>query len=507
MKIFRSDQIKEIDSFTIANEPVSSVDLMERAAHKLYEWIERHFDRSKRIIIFAGPGNNGGDGLALARLLSEGRYKPEIFYVHYTDKVSDDWKINRKRLEKTGRVPFNHLNKTEKFPGILTDDIIIDAIFGTGLTRPAGGFAAEIISQINQTGCTIISIDIPSGLFGEDNSNNIPGNIIKADHTLSFQFPKLSFLFADNYAYVGEWHILPIGLDTTAIRQTNTPYYFTEIQDIAPILKRRAKFDHKGKFGHGLLVAGSKSKTGAAVLAARASLRSGIGLITCHLPHGSGSVVQTSLPEAMVQPDENQILISRIDDCNSYTALGVGPGIGTESETRNAIYELLKSCDRPMVLDADAINILGLERDWISLIRPGTILTPHPKEFERIAGPSPDGYQRLLLQISFSAKHNCIVILKGAYTSVTLPDGGVFFNSTGNPGMATAGSGDVLTGIVLSLLSQGYSGENAAIASVFIHGLAGDIAAEKSGYEFVIASDITDNIGNAFNRIKEWQTG
>jgi NAD(P)H-hydrate epimerase len=394
----------------------------------------------------------------------------------------------------------------DQFPVICSDDIVIDAIFGSGLKRPADGLAAGVIRQINQIDCTVIAVDIPSGLFGEDNSRNTPDNIIKADITLSFQFPKLSFLFVDNYPFVGEWHLLPIGLHPNAIRDTETPFHFTEEKDIAPLLKRRAKFDHKGMFGHGLLIAGSQSKTGAALLAAKAALRSGIGLITCHVPWGSGSVIQSSLPEAMIQPDKNQTVISQIENLLSFSAVGIGPGLGTGEETINAFHDLLKTCEKPMVMDADAINILGLNKDWISLIRPGTILTPHPKEFERIAGKTADGYSRLLKQISFSIEHKCIIVLKGAYTSISMPDGRVIFNSTGNPGMATAGSGDVLTGIILSLLAQGYSQENASVVAVYIHGLAGDIAAEKSSFESVIASDIIENTGNAFKRIRQWQT-
>lgn len=502
MKIFRSDQIREIDGYTIANEPVSSVDLMERAALKLFEWIAGRFDRSKRIMVFAGPGNNGGDGLALARLLSEERYNTEVHFVNLTDKVSDDWNTNRLRLGKTGKTTFSSIDAIDQFPVICSDDLIVDAIFGSGLTRPAEGLAAEVIREINKTGCTVLAIDIPSGLFGEDNSLNISENIINADVTLSFQFPKLSFLLPENNDFVGTWHILPIGLHPNAIRDTPTPYSYIETKDIIHLLKSRKKFDHKGNFGHGLLVSGSQGKTGAAVLAAGAALRSGIGLITCHVPSGSGSVVQICMPEAMVQLDRNEKRITHVVNAEVYTAIGAGPGIGTETETQKALHDLLKSCNKPMVLDADAINILGLNKDWISLIQPGTILTPHPKEFERIAGGSGNSFDRLLKQIAFSEKHKCIVILKGAHTSISFPDGRVCFNSTGNPGMSTAGSGDVLTGIILSLLSQGYSQENAAVTAVYIHGLAGDIAAEKSCYESVIASDITENIGNAINMIR-----
>jgi NAD(P)H-hydrate epimerase len=503
MKIFRTEQIREIDNYTIANEPVSSVDLMERASLKLFEWIARRFERSKRIVIFAGPGNNGGDGLALARFLSEERYNTEVHFVHFTDKVSDEWKTNRARLEKTGKVRFNSLEKIEQFPVICSDDIVIDAIFGSGLTKPVEGLAAEVILEINRTDCTVIAIDIPSGLFGEDNSRNIPANIIEADFTLCFQFPKLAFLFADINAFVGEWYALPIGLHPGVIRDTDTPFNFLEGKDIFSLLKKRGKFDHKGNYGHGLLVSGSQSKTGAAILGAKAALRSGIGLITCHVPSGSGSIIQTFLPEAMVQPDQHETKISNIENTETFTAIGVGPGIGTDDVTQQALHQLLRNCKKPMVMDADAINILGLNKEWISLIPPGTILTPHPKEFERIAGKAGNGYERLSSQIFLSVKYKCIIIVKGANTTISVPDGRVYFNSTGNPGMATAGSGDVLTGIILSLLSQGYSQANAAVVGVYLHGLAGDIAAEKSCYESVIASDITENLGRAFNRLRE----
>lgn len=503
MKIFACEQIKAIDDYTIKNEPVASVDLMERAAGQLLKWYMARFERSKRIIIFAGPGNNGGDGLALTRLLSESRYNAEIHYVDYTDKVSEDWKINYQRLEKQGKAPFYYLKKIDHFPVVCSDDIIVDAIFGSGLTRPADGLAAEVIRQINKIDCYVISVDIPSGLFGEDNSHNVPENIINADFTLSFQFPKLSFMFAENQTYFGEWHILPIGLHPVAIRDTKGPWTYLGEKDIYPLLMRRNKFDHKGNFGHGLLIAGSQSKMGAAVLAAKAALRSGIGLITCHVPSDCGAIIQTSLPEAMVRNDNNESVFSTVGEIDSFTSVGAGPGLGAETKTQEAIRDLLTTCKKPLVLDADAINILGINNKWLSLLPPYTILTPHPKEFERIAGKTASGYERLQKQISFSEKFNCIVVLKGAHTCISIPDGKVFFNSTGNPGMATAGSGDALTGIILSLLSQGYPPENAAITGAYVHGLAGDIAAKKSCFESIIASDIIDNIGDAFNTIRQ----
>ncbi len=502
MKIFSSEQIKNIDSYTIENEPVKSVDLMERAAHNLLDWLMQRFERPAHFIVFAGPGNNGGDGLALARLLKENRYDVEIHYVSFADKVSEDWTINFQRLELLKNIQFNKLTSPDQFPLVCAEDILVDAIFGSGLTRPAEGLAGEVIRKINNTGNLVISVDIPSGLFSGDNSRNIKENIVRANHTLSFQFPKLAFLFAENYCYTGEWYLLPLGLHPASIRDTITPYFLLDEKEIRPLLKKRSKFDHKGKFGHGLLVAGSSGKFGAAVLSAKAALRTGIGLLTCHVAAGASVIIHTSVSEAMVSSDQNNGIITALPDLSTYDAIGIGPGIGIDIATRNMLNKLLSDNIAPLVLDADAINILGLNKEWLSYLPAGSILTPHPKEFERITGPNPDSYSQLMSQVSFSDKFNCVVVLKGAHTSVSLPDGRVFFNNTGNPGMATAGSGDVLTGMILSLLAQGYSPENAAITGVFLHGLAGDLAADKSCFESLIASDIIENIGNAYNYIR-----
>lgn len=503
MKLFRSDQIKQIDDYTIREEPIESIDLMERAASQLLRWYVTKFDRSHRIFIFTGPGNNGGDGLALARLLEAQRYDCLVYYVDFTEKTTDDWKKNLSRLESETNIQVKYLNSGAEFPVITKGDIIVDAIFGSGLKRAPEGLAGEIIKLINEIRTTVISIDIPSGLFGEDNSLNNCEFVIRAGYTLSFQFPKISFLFPENAAYLGEWFILPIGLSESAIRNTDSPFHFTETKDFTPFLKKRKKFDHKGVFGHGLLVSGSLGRIGAAVLGARAALRTGIGLLTCHVPGCGTVIVQSSVTEAMVEIDENENYISEIGSTDIYSAVGIGPGIGTQPATQNALYQLLKTCKKPLVIDADGLNILSLNKEWFSLLPPRTILTPHPKEFERIAGKSENSYQRLTRQIEFSVKHKCVIILKGAYTSISTPDGNVFFNSTGNPGMATAGSGDVLTGFILSLLSQGYKPEEAAVLGAYLHGLAGDLAAEESSFESIIASDIINYAGRAFNKLRE----
>ena len=506
MKIFRCEQVKEIDEYTIKHEPIASIDLMERAAGQLFKWITARFGRSERIIVFAGPGNNGGDGLALARLLAANRYEPEVHYIKFTEKTSGDWEINQRRLETETSVPLNYLTSSDQFPVISSGDIIIDAIFGSGLTRPVEGLPGEVIKQINRVDATIISIDIPSGLFGEDNSKNSYDSVVKADYTLSLHFPKLSFMFAENAPYVGEWEVLPIGLNNNAIRNTISPYALLGNSDVAPVLKKRNQFDHKGNYGHGLLISGSSGKMGAAVLGAGAALRTGIGLITCHIPSCGSLVMQSALPEAMVKVDKSEEYISDIGITDSFNAVGVGPGLGTEPESQKALHNLLSECKKPMIIDADALNILSLNKKWFSLLPAGTVLTPHPKEFERLAGKTDNGFARLKRQIEFSKDHNCIVVFKGAHTSVTTPEGKVLFNSTGNPGMATAGSGDVLTGIILSLLAQGYTSENAAVLGVYLHGIAGDIAAGESCFESIIASDIIISIGKAFNKIREIET-
>jgi NAD(P)H-hydrate epimerase len=503
MKLFRSSQIKQIDDFTIKEEPIASVDLMERAVGQILRWYLSKFDRTGRIYVFAGPGNNGGDGLALARLLESNRYEPLVYYVDFAEKTSDDWKANLMRLKSETKVPVNFISGVDSFPVISTGDVIIDAIFGSGLIRPVEGLAKEVIKLINSVDATVISIDIPSGLFVEDNTANDYESVISADYTLSFQFPKISFMFAENAEFVGEFVVLPIGLSMNAIRNTASPYKFLEKDDLSSLLKKRKKFDHKGIFGHGLLFAGSFGKMGAAVLGAGAALRTGIGLITCHVPSCGINIVQTSIPEAMVEPDRNDNCFSEIGNTDSINAFGVGPGIGTEPETQKALHKLLSEYNKPVVIDADALNILSLNRSWYSLIPEGAILTPHPKEFERLVGKTANSFLRLEKQIDFSKEHKCIVVLKGAYTSITTPDGKVFFNSTGNPGMATAGSGDVLTGILLSLLAQGYTPENAAVFGVYLHGLAGDIAAEELGFESIIASDIIKNLAKAFKKIKD----
>jgi ADP-dependent NAD(P)H-hydrate dehydratase / NAD(P)H-hydrate epimerase len=505
MKIFSCGQIRQIDDYTIAHEPVSSADLMERAAGKLFTWITTRFTRSDNFLVFTGPGNNGGDGLVLARMLADHEYRVAVFNVAFTEKTSGDWKTNRARLENYSTVSYTDITDMEMMPAIRPDEIVVDAIFGSGLTRPAEDLPGKVISAINSSDALVVSIDMPSGLYCEDNSSNRPEGIVNADHTLSFQFPKLAFFFPENYRYTGTWEVLPIGLHPGAIEMTNTPYNLITAGFVASLLKKRKKFDHKGNYGHGLLIAGSYGKMGAAVLGASAALRTGIGLLTCHVPKCGYGILQTAVTESMVSIDTSDYYFTSAGNTRNYDSVGIGPGLGTGKETADGLEGLIDSCNMPMVLDADALNILGMRKELQGRLPAGSILTPHPKEFERLAGETGNGYERLMMQVDFASKNNCTVVLKGAHTSVACPDGTIWFNNTGNPGMATAGSGDALTGILLSLLAQGYGSAEAAIAGVHLHGVAGDIAAAQSSYEAVIASDIIKCIGKAFNRIREFE--
>ena len=498
MKFFTCSQISEIDQLTIRLEPISSVDLMERASQQLADWIIQHIEKDKSFYIFAGPGNNGGDALALARLLSGQNFNCRVFLTTFGRELKGDPAKNWQRLKDQNKVTLNQIDSESTFPEISENAVVIDGLFGSGLNKPLEGLAAKLVQHINQSKATVISIDIPSGLFGEDNSGNELSGVIKANYTLSFQFPKLSFLFPENSNFVGNWKILPIGLHPEAILQTKTNFYYLSKTYLSGILNKRAKFSHKGTYGHALLIAGSYGKMGAAVLASKACLRAGVGLLTSHIPEAGYQIIQNSVPEAMVSSDPSSTVFSEIPELKSYSAIGVGPGLGKNQETQLALKKLLQAKPEKLVIDADGLNILAENPDWIQLLPKNSILTPHPKEFERLAGSSANSYERLQKQLNFSEKYSIIVVCKGAHTCITTPDGSAFFNRTGNPGMATAGSGDVLTGIILGLLAQNYSPENASLLGVYLHGLAGDLAADKHSEHALIASDVIKQLGSAF---------
>jgi hydroxyethylthiazole kinase-like uncharacterized protein yjeF len=507
MKILNAEQIKEADTYTIKHEPISSVDLMERAALKCVDWIIDNFSlittlRSQSNVetvdfqIFCGIGNNGGDGLVIARHLHKSGFNVTVYAVRFSEKSSKDFQINERRLIEEG-LQLNEINSSPDIPQINDGAIVIDAIFGSGLSKPIEGFTAELIEKINSSNAPCVAIDIPSGLFCEDNHDK-DAIIVRANHTLTFQVPKLSFLFPQNSKFVGHWTVLDIGLHLEFLKSVGTNYHLLTESLVRPLQLQRAKFSHKGSYGHSLLISGSKGKMGATVLAAKACLRSGAGLLTVHAPECGYAIVQTTVPEAMLLVDSNAEYISELKELNVYNAIGVGPGLGDEKQTANTLKLLIQNAPVPLVIDADAINLLAENKTWLAFVPPRSIYTPHPKEFQRLVGTWDSDNERLELQIEFSRKNNAFVVLKGAHTSISCPDGTVFFNSTGNPGMATAGSGDVLTGIITGLMAQGYSSRDACVVGVYLHGLAGDIAAAEMGYEALMSSDIIDHLGKAF---------
>jgi NAD(P)H-hydrate epimerase len=437
----------------------------------------------------------------VARLISEAGYECEVYLPDFGKSGSLSQETNLRRLKDQAKAKIGTITGEEEFPRPEPGTVVIDGLYGSGLTRPLNGLAAALIRHINRLDVRVVAIDIPSGLMGEDNSGNIPENIIKAHATITLQFPKLSLLFPENEQFAGKVFIGDIGLHPDAIGHTDTPYFMSDRDTIFNWFKPRMRYAHKGDFGHALLIAGSQGKMGAALLASEACLRSGTGLVTTHLPACGYEIQQTYMPEIMCSIDVNLQFITKIPTLIPYRAIGAGPGLGTHPVTREALLDLIQTAGVPLVLDADALNILSLHPEWQPELRPGTILTPHPGEFKRLFGETANSWQRLQLQRNKAMEQKVVIVLKGAHTSVALPDGKVWFNTSGNPGMASGGSGDVLTGIILGLLAQGFPPEQAAIAGVFIHGEAGDIAAARYSQPAMTASDITHSLPELFQRI------
>lgn len=501
MKLFTTKQIAEIDKYTIENEPVSDIDLMERAAMQVSNWIVRRFSTEQKMVFFAGPGNNGGDALAIARQLADLDYTCEVFLPHMGKELKGSPKKNLERLEKQNRVKLQKITAPEEFPEPGETDVFIDGLFGSGLSRPLEKLPAKIVHRINQCKNQVIAIDIPSGLMGQDNSENISENIVRADFTLTFQFPKISFLFRENEQFTGNWKVLPIGLHPDGIKKVETNYFLIDKEMVKPLLPGRSRFSHKGTFGHALLIAGSFGKMGAAVLAARACLHSGAGLTTAHIPRQGYEIIQTAAPEVMTSVDQHDSVFTEFPDLSPFSAVGIGPGLDKKHNTCKAFSELLEKIKMPVVIDADGLNILSEHKDWLKKLPENSILTPHPGEFKRLVGETNNSYEQIQKQLNLAKEYKIIVVLKGAFTSVATPEGKLFFNSTGNPGMASGGTGDVLTGFLLGLLAQGFSAENAAVAGVYLHGLAGDLAVKNKSEFSLVAGDIIESLGKAFVKV------
>lgn len=503
IKIPSAQQIRELDALTIAEEPVSSIDLMERAARAVAAEVMLRWDATVPVFVFAGPGNNGGDALAVARMLSEAQYQVTAFLFNTGGRLSQDCAINKERLLNGSAVHFTEVTSTFEPPAIPTDALILDGLFGTGLNKTLNGGFASLVKFINSCHVPVVSIDMPSGLMCEENTYNVRAHIVRATLTLTFQLPKLALLLVDNQVFVGELKVLDIGLLARGIEEMHTEMEMLEMQDVCAMLKPRPPFGHKGIFGHALLVAGKYGMAGAAILAAKACLRSGVGKVTVHTPFGNNDILQVAVPEAILSHDKDNRVFTEPVPTDMYAAVGVGPGIGVLPETSLAFIEQVRRTRVPLVIDADGLNILAEHKGWMQQVPKHSIMTPHPAEFRRLGNKSIDSYSTLAEARDMAERQQLYIVLKGHPTAICTPEGRVFFNPTGNSGMATAGSGDVLTGIIVALLAQKYSAEKACCLGVYLHGLAGDLAAGELGEYGMTASDLIAFLPAAFEHLRK----
>ena len=506
LPILSAENIRAADKATMEAQGIASIELMERAAVRCTDRILHHCDqrnfgflRSSRFLVIAGPGNNGGDGLAIARLLHSAGIAVRVMQLKF-GMQSPDNAANAERLIGTG-ISFQDIEEPADLE-LNKDEVVIDALFGTGLKKPITGWLSVLVKQLNSASNTVIAIDMPSGLFAEHNSND-HRSIVQADLTLTFEVPKRAMLLAENETFLGKVEVIPIGLDQNFIASLPVKEFLVREKDAIDLLPPRSKFDHKGNFGHALIIAGSSDKAGAAVLAVRSALRSGVGLVTAHVPGSVVPIMHASAPEAMCSIDPSRS-ISDLPKLDQFTAIGIGPGLEVNSDNELLVKYLIQSTSSNLILDADALNILSANKTWLSFLPKNSILTPHPKEFDRLSGErSLNGSDRLNKAREMSIKLGVIIILKGAHTAICSPAGQVFFNSTGNPGMAKGGSGDALTGLLTGLLAQGLQPLQASILGVFLHGRAGDLAAESKGQDGMIVSDLIENLADAWKLLRD----
>ncbi len=498
MKILNRKQIQEADRQTMMQEPIPSIDLMERAASAFTKTFKDTFSANRPVYIICGKGNNGGDGLAIGRLLAQDGYTVQIAVVGSSSKPSQDFNHNWKRFSREEKASIQQLQSADELSPISSDSVIIDALLGSGLDRPLKGLIADIVKAVNAHSASVVAVDIPTGIYCDTlNTDSIK---IVANYTFTFELYKLSFMLPEVQPFIGEVKILPIGLLPDYLNTVNTPYHFLDAEKMSGKIETRKPYQHKGNFGHALLILGAYGTIGAAQLAANASLKSGLGLLTIAVPGCGYLPLQTAVPEAMVKPDRNDKHLTTLPDLKTYNAIGIGPGIGQESDTEALLEELLRTYDHPIVLDADSLNILSKRGDLWREIPRYSILTPHPGEFQRLAGPG-DSLEQLQEAQNLASQYQIYMVLKGNNTRIIQPDGHVYFNSTGNPGMATGGSGDTLTGLITGLLAQGYPSSEAAKIGVFIHGLAGDIARQDQGQVSLIARDLLNHLPKAFQQM------
>jgi hydroxyethylthiazole kinase-like uncharacterized protein yjeF len=497
MKIFSTAQLYEADKITAEKQEISFNELMERAGTQIFNWFHERLQVAPvPIHVFCGIGNNGGDGLVVARLLIENGYNVKTYIVNYSDKRSKDFLVNYDRIKNVTKEWPLLMTAEEDFPEMTPDDIILDAMFGIGCNRAPKGWVKKLIHYINAQPCFKLSIDVPSGLCANEPLED-PEAVILANHTLTFQAPKLAFFLPETGRFPGYFDVLDIGLDKEFLASSLGVATIVSKLDAQKMYKQRDKYSHKGTYGHSLIVAGSYGAMGAAILSTKAAFRIGAGKVTAFVPECGYQIMQSTIPEAMVITDNEDDMITAIQYDFEPTSIAVGMGIGTEKETVTALKALFKNTNTPIVIDADAINCISENKELLKLVPKNAILTPHLGELERLVGKWKNDYDKLERVKSFSKKHDVIVVIKGANTITVLGDQ-LYINTSGNPGMATAGSGDVLSGAIAGLLSQGYDPLIASVFGVYLHGSAGNIVSQAISYEGTMAGDIAAALGEAY---------
>lgn len=491
--ILTATQLRAWDEYTIRHEPISSIDLMERAARQCTEWMINHNHFESGVKIFCGKGNNGGDGLAIARQLLERHVPVTVYILEFGHKGSDDFQVNLQRLHRiTTEIHF--IQSEDTFPAIQTTDIVVDALFGSGLNRSLDGLSAALVEHINASGAKVISIDLPSGMFIDQSSLQSP--VIKATNTLTFQVMKLCLLVQENAELFGEVSVLNIGLHPEYADQIETTFSINDVKQLGFIYRPRHAFAHKGHFGHALITGGSIGKAGAVIIATESCLRAGAGLTSVHLLSDDYTAINTRCPEAMTVSGDEMVR----KNLSRFTAVGIGPGMGTGEMAQHLVRMFLSEFHGKLVMDADALNVLAATPALLNELPEGSVLTPHPKEFDRVFGGHTDDFSRINTALKQSTERRCVIVLKSHYTLIAYL-GKACFNITGNAGLAKGGAGDALTGVITALLAQGYQAFEAARLGVWLHGVAADLALEFESAESLVATDLNDFLGAAFKKL------
>jgi NAD(P)H-hydrate epimerase len=491
LSLLTSTQIRDADAYTIANEPIASIDLMERAAKAFTGEFINHFpDKTEAISVYCGTGNNGGDGLVIARMLGDYQYKNiNVKVARFSNKSTVDFNTNLDRLKKTP------ISITEIYPGsgfpLEDGQIIVDALLGTGLNKPLEGDYKRLIDHLNSLNKMVVAVDVPTGFFTDGEIPHGAG-VLSADLVITFQQAKINFLLPESGPYIKCWEAVNIGIDQSFMQTLHSPYHFVEAKDIRKILKPRHRFSNKGTYGHTLIIAGQPETMGAALLSASACVYAGSGLTTACVPQSGLTALNSYMPEIMAIV-RHDMKLPQIE-WDKYSAIGIGPGLGKDELAVELITDVFTNYKKPIVIDADALNLLSIHRELWGSVPENSILTPHMKEFDRLFGDHESWWQRIQTGIQKAKEHAIYILLKNDYTIVITPEGKVFFNSTSNPAMAVGGMGDILTGIISALLAQQYASEDACILGAYLHGKAGDELALPNRTNIVLPSQVAARI-------------